>query len=111
MKTVERINMNSVPKILLTTVLFGSIAVAGTFDLNNAVRKCQKCHGMAFDKRVLHVTKKISEFSKEELIQSFEAYLNAPAGGRKGLMKIIVKKYTKEQREQIAEYIVSQTKK
>lgn len=96
---------------LLIISISSGVLSADSFDVKEAVSKCQKCHGEAFDKSVLNVGKKISELSKEEMVQSFEQLLNAPDTGRKGLMKIILKKYTKEQRDQIAQYILKQTKK
>lgn len=96
---------------LLMISMSGVSSFADSFDVKDAVIKCQKCHGETFDKSVLNVGKKISELSKEEMVQSFEQLLNAPDYGRKGLMKIILKKYTKEERDQIAHYIVKKTKK
>lgn len=96
---------------LLIISMSGITSFADSFNVKEAVFKCQKCHGETFDKSVLNVGKKISELSKDEMVQSFEQLLNAPDNGRKGLMKIILKKYTKEQRDQIAHYIVKQTKK
>lgn len=106
--------MNSIKQSFFCLFVISIICIsasASSFDVKDAVIKCQKCHGEAFDKSVLNVGKKISQFSKEEMVQSFEELLNAPDTGRKGLMKIILKKYTKEQRDQIAQYITKQTKK
>lgn len=106
--------MKSIRRTLLCFMIIsisGISSFANAFNVKEAVIKCQKCHGEAFDKSVLNVGKKISELSKDEMIKSFEQLLNAPDHGRKGLMKIILKKYTKEQRDQIAHYIVTQTKK
>ena len=111
---MKKNRVNILQKGLLCILLMSmntALLSAAPFDLDTAIKKCQKCHGAAFDKRVLNVTKKISEFSKDQLLQSFDLYLNTTGGGRQGLMKIILKKYTKEQREQIAEYIVNHTQK
>ena len=86
-------------------IFMQSQVFAKTFNVENEVKKCQKCHGINLDKQVLNVTKKISNFSKKELIESFEKYLNSPKGGKAGLMKIIIKKYSKDEREKIADYI------
>jgi len=92
--------------VLLMFLLLPNFLLAKDFALNEAIQKCQKCHGEKFDKQVLHVTKKIGELNKEELLASFDSYLNAKAVGKKGLMKIVLKRYTKEQREQIADFII-----
>lgn len=94
----------------LVLVLFSNEIFAKDFDLKNEVATCQKCHGLNFDKQVLNASKKISEFSKKELISSFEKYLKAPNGGKSGLMKIIIKKYSKEERLKIANYIYNSNK-
>lgn len=94
----------------LVLVLFSNEIFAKEFNLKNEVSKCQKCHGINFDKEVLNATKKISNFSKKELITSFEQYLKAPNGGKAGLMKIIIKKYSKEERAKIANYIYKSNK-
>jgi cytochrome c553 len=84
------------------------VSFAKTFDIQVEIQKCQKCHGLKFDKEVLNSSKKISSFSKKELQDSFERYLNSPRGGKAGLMKLIIKKYSKEELDAIAEYIYTQ---
>lgn len=79
------------------------------FNIENEVKKCQKCHGINYDEKVLNSTKKISSFSKSQLLASFEKYLNVPNGGKPGLMKIIVKKYSKKERKQIVNYIYNKS--
>lgn len=91
--------------LLCINIIVQNQIFAKEFNVEAEVQKCQKCHGINFDKQVLNVTKKISTFSKKELITSFENFLNSPSGGKSGLMKIIIKKYSKKEREQIAEYI------
>ena len=92
--------------ILLAFLLVPGFLSAKDFVLNEEIQKCQKCHGEKFDKQVLHVTKKIGTLSKKEILKSFASYANVKPGGKKGLMKIILKRYTKEQKEQIADFIV-----
>jgi len=104
---IKRIIVSS---ILLSGLIYPNFLSAKKFDLDKTVKKCQKCHGENFDKKVLHATRQIGLFSKEELLEVFTSYDKAPAGGRKGLMKIILKRYNKEQREQIADFIVSKNK-
>lgn len=83
-----------------------SFLTAKEFNLQKEISKCQKCHGEKFDEQVLNASRKISSFSKNEILTSFDKYLNAPKGGKAGLMKIILKKYSKSEREKIADYIV-----
>ncbi len=94
-------------KVTMLLCLLSQGLFAKEYDLNKELAKCQKCHGVNFDRQVLHVSKKISDFSKKELLKSFDTFLKAPSGGKKGLMKIILKKYSKEQREKIADIIIS----
>lgn len=96
--------------ILLAGLFYPNFLSAKKFDLDKTVKKCQKCHGENFEKQVLHATRQIGHFSKAELMEVFAEYDKAPSGGRKGLMKIILKKYNKEQREQIADFIVNKNK-
>ncbi len=91
---------------LVAFLLAPNFLLAKDFVLNDEIQKCQKCHGVKFDKQVLHVTRKIGDLSKKELLKSFASYAKADAGGKKGLMKIVLKRYTKEQREQIADFII-----
>ncbi len=91
--------------IFCINIIMQSQIFAKDFNIEYEIKKCQKCHGENFDKQVLSVTKKISSFSKKELIDAFEKYINSPNGGKAGLMKIIIKKYSKAEREQIADYI------
>lgn len=81
---------------------------AKDFNLDKEIKKCQKCHGVKFDEKVLNASKKISDFSKSELLKAFDKYVKGPSGGKPGLMKIILKKYTKAEREKIADYISKQ---
>ncbi len=100
-------------------LLFSAILILGAFippfvfskdfNIENEIKKCQKCHGVNFDKKVLNSTKQISKLSKKELLESFERYLNASNGGKQGLMKIIVKKYTKKERKEIVNYIYNKS--
>ena len=94
-------------KISIFLCLISQSLFAREYDLAKEIVKCQKCHGVNFDRQVLHVSKKISNFSKKELLTSFDTFLNSPSGGKKGLMKIVLKKYSKEQREKIADIIIS----
>ncbi|QOY55506.1 hypothetical protein HUE87_04535 [Candidatus Sulfurimonas marisnigri] len=95
---------------LLSALLSPNFLSAKSFNLEKTVKKCQKCHGENFEKKVLHATRQIGLFSKSELLEVFDKYDNAPDGGRKGLMKIILKKYNAQQRSQIADFIVNKNK-
>lgn len=94
-------------KVSIFLCLISQGLFAREYDLSKEIVKCQKCHGVNFDRQVLHVSKKISSFSKEELLKSFDTFLSSPTGGKKGLMKIVLKKYSKEQREKLADLIIS----
>ncbi len=91
--------------ILIPILLFGNL-LAKDFDLDITIKKCQKCHGINFDKSVLNASRNIGTFSKQEIIDSFDKYINSEGIGRKRLMKIILKKYTPEQRDLIAQEIL-----
>lgn len=97
--------------LLVSGFLTQNFIFAKGFNLTEEIKKCQKCHGVKFNKEVLHSTKRISTFSKKELLQAFKNYDKAPVGGKKGLMKLIVKRYDSKQRNAIANYIVSTNKK
>lgn len=95
--------------VSIIACLFTQNIFAEEFKIENEIKKCQKCHGEKFDKTVLNSTRKISTFSENELLTTFESYINAPDGGKKGLMKIIVKKYSQEERKLIVKYIYKKT--
>ena len=101
--------MKKIFSIVLCMMLSGNL-LAKEFNIDGAIKKCQKCHGINFDKSVLNASKNISILSKEEILQSFEQYINSEGIGRKRLMKIILKKYTPEQRDLIVQKILK-TKK
>lgn len=95
---------------LFAVAILPSVGFAKSFNVKQAVAKCQKCHGAKFDKHVLNASKSISKLSKKQLIASFDRYIKGKSGGREGLMKIILKKHTKKQRIEIASYISKLTK-
>ena len=95
---------------LFSLAILPSVGSAKSFNIKQAVAKCQKCHGVKFDKHVLNASKSISNLSKKELLASFDRYVKGKSGGREGLMKIILKKHTKKQRTEIATYISKLTK-
>ena len=91
---------------LVVSILLSVNLLAKDFNIDSAIEKCQKCHGINFDKSVLNASKNISKLSKEELLESFKKYIASEGIGRKRLMKIILKKYTPEQRDLIAQEIL-----
>lgn len=96
--------------LLVSSFFTQNFILAKEFNLKEEIKKCQKCHGAKFNKEVLHSTKKISTFSKKELLQAFSNYDKVPSGGKKGLMKLIIKRYDSSQRNAIANYIISTNK-
>ena len=95
---------------LFAVAILPNVGSAKSFNVKEAVAKCQKCHGVKFEKHVLDASKSISKLSKKELLSSFDRYVKGKSGGRAGLMKIILKKHTKKQRVEIATYISKLTK-
>ena len=91
--------------IVLSILLSGNL-LAKDFNIDKTIEKCKKCHGANFDRSVLNASKNISALSKEQMLESFEKYINSEGIGRKRLMKIILKKYTPEQRALIADEII-----
>lgn len=94
--------------IIFLLILVSGPLLAKDFNLQKEINKCQKCHGEEFNEKVLNTSKKISDFSKTELLKAFDKYVKGPNGGKPGLMKIILKRYTKEELKEIADYISKQ---
>ena len=91
--------------LIIICVVLSANLVAKEFDVNKVLEKCKKCHGENYTKDVLHKSRDISKFTEEELIIAFDAFVESNEIGRKRLMKVILKKYSPEQRKIIAKEI------
>ncbi|PID47752.1 MAG: cytochrome C [Proteobacteria bacterium] len=67
---------------------------------------CISCHGSKAEKKALGKSQIIATWSKDKIVQALEGYKNKSYGGAmKNLMYPQASKLSKEQMEQIAEYI------
>lgn len=90
----------------LSVAILTLSACATLLSASMDLKTCTGCHGLNWDKKAMNASKKVSEMSKEEILNALIGYKEGTYGKHmKTLMQNQVAKYDKADLEKIADQI------